>query len=236
MTTTRGGVFRTAWVCAALLSLGAFAQQGTPPAAPPDAPEAGPAAPTYVAPPPPPDVPEGTPPPPVREAPPSGQRSRLHTSSPPTPKPTSHRILSVRLSLLSGVPDVAGLSVALTALKPLELEAGVSTVILTFSTYVRGGVAFPLIDDREADGRGTTLFLPVLVGYRHLDGYALLSSGVSRYDGVNAVAGLEGTVWFAPHFGLELQLLLGGMYWIVGPTAGSGPLFPDVRLSIGLAF
>jgi hypothetical protein len=159
--------------------------------------------------------------------------ARTYGDAPSEPPPNP--FATFRVSLLSGVPDVFGLSVSATMLRPFELEAGLSTAIVYSSWYARAGVALPLVDARGAGGLGLTVAVPVLAGYRYIE--ALPVGGtVDRRGGINAVAGVEVVFWLAPHFGLELQALGGGVYWLEGVSGSEWLLHPDVRLAAGIAF
>jgi hypothetical protein len=144
-------------------------------------------------------------------------------------------IATFRGTLFSGIPDLFGASVTVTMLRPVELEVGISTALVISSLYARAGVAPSLVDARDSDGVGFTLTLPMLAGYRYLE-VASLTGPAERLSGVNVVAGLEGVFWLAPHFGLNLQALAGGSYWLDGFSEGRGRLFPDLRLAVGIAF
>lgn len=157
------------------------------------------------------------------------------TAEPPRP------LGAVRLSLLSGVPDLVGLSGALTALRPLEVEVGASWLVQLVSVYARGGLALALRDDRGAAGRGWTMHLGLFVGYRYmrvLDAFVLPDSGATPeawYATVNT--GFEAVYWFRPHLGLDFHATLGAMLPLGTPTLRSViPVIPDARVAVGLAF
>src|SRR5262245_33075087 len=112
--------------------------------------------------------------------------SALADEAPPRP------IASVRLSVLSGFPDVIGGSVSLTALHPVELEAGASTYLLGACLYGRGGLSFSLVDTRKSTGGGWTLRVPLLVGYRYMQTAPF--DTVAYFHGATASTGLD-VVW-----------------------------------------
>ncbi len=147
---------------------------------------------------------------------------------------TDNPIATFRASVFSGLPDLLGASVAVTMLRPLEVEVGISTAILASSFYARAGVALPLIDSRGDSGAGFTLNLPMLAGYRYFETLPFDTS--VRLSGVNIVVGLEAVLWLSPHFGFAFQGLGGGSYWLNGAAANGSRLLPDLRLSAGLAF
>jgi len=238
---TRQQIIRSVALAAALVSLSASAQQGIPSAeSNPQSSTAATRSAPSEAPPPPPvpeDAPTTTPPPGASGEGRTTVEQRPRLGPPPTQAapPTFRPLFSLRAAFYSGFPDTFGLSASLTFAHPFELEAGVSVTLLLFSAYVRGGVSWPLIDARNAEGMGPTLSLPVLVGYRRLTVW----NNSDRYDCLNGVVGLDATYWLAPHFGFQAQLV-GGALLNLSPSTNdpsSGlSLLPDVRLTVGLAF
>ncbi len=135
------------------------------------------------------------------------------------------RLLSVTASAYSGFPDLVGLSLALHPIPYVDLEATVAMVGLGLSSALRLGPRLTLADGRDARNVGATLVGSLLVGAR---AFALWErSGV----GPDVVFGLDGTWWFAAHFGLTARLTVGAMYDVQRPS-----VVPDARLGLGFAF
>lgn len=137
-----------------------------------------------------------------------------------------------RLHLGVGVPDILGGSVAVTALWPLQLEAGGATGFLYKTGFVRAGGSPLRADLRGADGVGLLVEGVALGGWRWLRGeYDSATSG-----GPELALAAEASWWLAPHLALDVQLLGGGGVWLGKNNDGSVAPFMDGRLSVGLAF
>lgn len=145
---------------------------------------------------------------------------------------SSRSVLNLRVSIFSGIPDLAGASVTLTALRPFAVEAGASTFGLGATAFGKLGAAIPLVNTRNAFGRGVTLDLMLMGGYRYLYGSLF---GTAEGHAVIATLGLDFTWWLAPHFGLTANLNGGGGFWL-SHSNSSEIGFPEGRLSIGVAF
>lgn len=141
---------------------------------------------------------------------------------------------SIRLSVMSGLPDLIGASLTIKATHPIELEGGISTLLFGWSAYARVGPAFALLNRRGFRGNGWTMDFLIMGGYRYLEGQlfsALVAHGITLNVALNA------TYWFSRHFGLDMRISLGAGYWVAA-TSGTRdpPVFPDGRISIGFAF
>lgn len=143
--------------------------------------------------------------------------------------------VTLRGALLSGFPDVVGVAATLTATAPLEVEVGLSTALFASSVYARAGYAFVLSDGRGAEGRGWTVDLVPMLGWRYLQ---TIPFDVSHEIHALSVTGaLDATFWASPGFGIALQLTLGGDYYVVHDYSSGPPtlLIPDLRLAVGVA-
>lgn len=145
---------------------------------------------------------------------------------------TSRSLFNLRVSAYSGIPDLVGVSATLTALRPFELEAGLSTLGLAATFYTKIGGAIPLANTRDSKGWGVTLDLVLMLGYRHLFGG--FDTRLEAH-GMTATVGLDFTWWLTTHLGLTAHLNGGGGLWLYH-SSNAPRLFPDVRFSIGLAF
>lgn len=143
--------------------------------------------------------------------------------------------LALRLSAMSGIPDLLGISLTLHALEPLVLEAGVSTLGLGVTAYGRVGGAIPLLRRRDPWGRGWTSSFLLMAGYRYISG-VIWSTTISH--AVTATASINATYWFVPRFGLQFALDAGGGYIFKQDNRSSDPpdFYPELRLSVGVAF
>lgn len=139
-------------------------------------------------------------------------------------------LFSVRGHLVTGYPGLASASVSVTALRPVELEAGVEGSLGFAAQYVRAGPSLALLDTRDEAHRGFTLALPVLAGYRH---YWFTRGNVHAATLNTAVTA---DYWLAHRFGLEAQLTLGMTVPFTDRFDAIGIVEPDVRLSLGVAF
>lgn len=142
-------------------------------------------------------------------------------------------ILAIRASFFSGIPDLAGISLSIKALRPFELEGGVATLGFGYTIYGRLGGSWTLYENRNEHGAGWDIQLLTLLGYRYIEGN-LFSNTVSHT--LTANVGFGFTYWLARHFGLEARVDLGGGYFLISDTTRDIPLYPDLRFSIGVAF
>jgi hypothetical protein len=141
---------------------------------------------------------------------------------------------AVRALFFTGLPDLAGASVSISFLRPLDFEGGVATLGLAWTAYGRLGWAFNLVEKRNLSGYGASLHLLVQAGYRYFSGTVFGSQDVSH--SLTGNLALEGTWWLARHFGLTAQLSAGGGWWFMGRNNNDLPLYPDLRFSLGFAF
>lgn len=145
---------------------------------------------------------------------------------------SSRSAINLRVSAFSGLPDLLGVSASLTALRPFAAEVGVSTFGLGATMYGKLGAAIPLVNTRNIYGRGITLDLMLMGGYRYLYG------GFDTLEEAHAVigtVGLDFTWWLAPRFGFTANLNGGGGFWL-SHTGTDAIAFPEARFSVGLAF
>lgn len=142
--------------------------------------------------------------------------------------------VSVRLSVLSGTPDLFSLSASLHRPRPVAFEAGMSTIILASSFYVRAGGTIPLVNSRNEDGRGWSVFASPMVGYRFFQTVPL--DVPATFHGVSATASAEAILWLTQHFGLSAQLTAGAVVWVSKTNASAPPVIPDLRLGLGMSF
>ncbi len=145
---------------------------------------------------------------------------------------SSRSALNLRVSAFSGLPDLLGVSASLTALRPFAAEVGVSTFGLGATVYGKLGAAIPLVNTRNYYGRGITLDLMLMGGYRYLYGGF---DTIEEAHALVATVGLDFTWWLAPHFGLTANLNGGGGFWL-DHTGTDAIVFPEARFSIGMAF
>lgn len=134
-----------------------------------------------------------------------------------------------------GLPNLAEVSLSVTALRPLIIEVGES--VMHLGPYGRIGYMWSLKDDRSPEGNGQTIEFSLLGGARYLS--FTTSYGPVAGAGVNAAATLDGTWWVAQHFGVTTQIAAGGTYWLQGfqyAPSGFDPLVLDLRMAVGLAF
>lgn len=142
--------------------------------------------------------------------------------------------VSLRLSVFSGGPDLFSLSAAVYRPRPLAFEAGVSTIILASSFYARVGGTIPLVNSRDASGRGWSVFASPMVGYRFLQTVPL--DVPDTFHGISVTGAGEAVLWLGEHFGLSAQLTAGAVFWVSRTNANAGWLIPDIRLALGVAF
>lgn len=149
-------------------------------------------------------------------------------------------IATARLSLYTGVPDYAGLSLTVNAIPRVDVEVGATLVQpIVGSTYLRAGPRFSLYEGRDDAGHGLSLRWSALVGARNTATYEVSQGAWRAQWGLNAVGTLEGTYWLLRHFGVSAQLVAGGTSYLPfrGPVRPLlGPLTPDARFSLGLSF
>lgn len=186
--------------------------------------------------------------------PPTGSNA----APPVEPAPATLSAIHIRLSPATSHNWNVGwtwarLGLAFDLLERGTVEAGTSLTMSMFGpslhvdAFVRGGLAWVVVDGRDAAGEGWTLQPLALLGYRFLpladegDGYAATQ--------VNHCAtfetGLAGTVWLTESAGLELHL--SGGVWVpfhrVDGRNWNNPyvngrhddLYGDVTISLGLS-
>ena len=149
-------------------------------------------------------------------------------------RPSSRSIMSVRISGMTGIPDVFGISASITAGRPFELEFGVSSLIFGWTAFGKAGAAIPLLNTRGFHGRGWTIDMQLMGGYRYIATGDLFGPGGESH-GITATLGFDFTYWFARRFGITAQITGGAGYYIYSTTANQ-PFFPDLRFALGLAF
>lgn len=131
-----------------------------------------------------------------------------------------------------GLPGLLNASVAVYALHPVELEVGVEGSLGHSGFTARAGVALTALERRNSEGRGVSLFVPLLGGYRFMD--------LARPEPAHALTlnpTLTADFWVARHFGFEVSFT-GGLSLVVSDPSGAagGPLGPDVALRTGIVF
>ncbi len=141
---------------------------------------------------------------------------------------------AVRLSALSGIPDLVSLSATAYPWRIAAVEGGVGTLGLALTAHLRAGVALPLVDARDDEGAGPSVFLTPLLGYRYMESVPF--DIAHQFHGINGVLALDGAWWLARHFGVGLQLAGGAAVWLAKTNPDAPPVVPDLRLSIGLMF
>lgn len=132
------------------------------------------------------------------------------------------RIATVHLGV--GLPDMLGGGVSLTLARPLEVEVGGATGIIYTTAFARAGAALPLYDGDK-----------VLIEGLALGGYRYLTQSGNGKHGAELDVAAELSWWLAPHFALDVQVLLGGGTWIGSQPSGVAP-FLDGRFAVGVAF
>lgn len=142
--------------------------------------------------------------------------------------------VSVRLSVFSGAPDLFSLSASINRPRPVAFEAGMSTLILASSFYVRAGGTIPLVNSRDEGGRGWSVFASPMVGYRFFQ--TVPFDVPDTFHGVSATASAEAVLWLTRHFGLSAQLTAGAIVWVSKTNANASPVIPDLRLGLGMSF
>lgn len=147
------------------------------------------------------------------------------------------------LSVLSGIPDVVGVSVALTgARRRIQGEAGVwGFPFYGSGAYARLGYSLRVIDNRGRRYNGSTLDIPVLGGV-HLVAFECCGNSDTGVN-LDLTASLDWTRWFHEYFGIGLKFTLGGMggYWRESSFYGGRSALrldwvPIARLALGLHF
>lgn len=141
-----------------------------------------------------------------------------------------HVEVGVHLSVVSGVPDLFGVSADVAA-GPVIGEGGVSTLILASSAWVRAGTMLRVAGVEEPEGGHGTLRFVGMAGWRWLE--TVPFDTVQRASGPDAVIGLDGAWWLGSRIGLDAQLVGGAAIWAFR-SDGVRPVMPDVRLSIGI--
>jgi hypothetical protein len=144
----------------------------------------------------------------------------------------------LRVSGGTGYQDLIVVSWSVTALVPLELEAGWSPVGLwhfgtpksVFEAYAAVGARLKLLAPPEPR-RGLALGVSLLGGARVAWGVALAGRTPAGAEGRLA---LNATWWLTERFGPHAQASVGGTWWLTSPEAGA--VTPDARLSLGVAF
>jgi hypothetical protein len=139
------------------------------------------------------------------------------------------RFLVVRTSVFSGVPDLIGASVAVRPFAaPLDVELGVGFMPFVSNAHLRVGPSIPLLDARDARGRGWELEVPLHAGVA----VGLVGEqGTSLEAGLEIATGLDATFWLQARRGLNLRVLSGA-----GVIAGDFAPYPVASLTIGAAF
>ncbi|HAA56781.1 MAG TPA: hypothetical protein DCE42_18590 [Myxococcales bacterium] len=141
--------------------------------------------------------------------------------------------LSLRVTTMTGFPDLVGGSISLKALHPFELEAGAAWIFLGYTAYAKAGISLPLFDARDAAGLGWSARASAMVGYRYLEGSLFSSARVQSFFGTGAI---EFTYWFSRSVGFEVQLSGGGGYAMQLDDLTDTMFLPEGKLSVGLTF
>ena len=161
----------------------------------------------------------------------------------PAPAPAKERDVSkhgagpgvARVRASAGLtPEVIGASVALRAIDPVEVEAGVGAL----GWFARAGVAMRLTPG--SDSR-TQIELVPTIGYAK---FWKIDTGFGNEtvprDVPHGLVGLGIVTWLGPHVGLEGRLNLGAAfaqdYRRDDGTVDEGGFFPIVSLAAGVAF
>lgn len=135
-------------------------------------------------------------------------------------------VASITASLLSGVPDLAGLSAVVHAIPYFDIEAAGSYFAVGWSAAIRAGPRFTIVDRRDASATGFTLRGSLLGGVRWL---ATMWYGTAF--GPNAVAAVDLSWWVSRQVAITLRLTAGGFF-----TQDGRQWFPDARAGIGVTF
>lgn len=156
----------------------------------------------------------------------------------------AERDMSLRFSLLSGIPDVVGISASVSAFHPFDVELGAS---LGFSAsgvgptaYLRTGVAFPIVNTRDPVWwDGWTLDLFTHAGYRISDAGPICFLGCDGTEthtldhALTTTGGLDLTHWGSPDLGFTIQLTCGAAaFWV----SDGIEWIPELRLAVGFAY
>lgn len=127
-----------------------------------------------------------------------------------------------------------GMSFELKLFQPAVIEGGVSFYDYDYSIFVNAGYSFELVQARSRQGGGVEVRLATLLGYKwmHVDQLA----GVDEFHGITVNANLELNIWFNRRIGLQFQLGGGFGIWVAASNTSVPPLFPELRIAIGILF
>ena len=107
-------------------------------------------------------------------------------------KESPHKpIASLRVSVISGIPDILGASLSLKMFHPFELEAGASSLVLGYSFYGKAGASLQIFDNRLPIGTGWSVRGLLMGGYRFIQGEIF---GNATSHAVMLTAGIEATL------------------------------------------
>ena len=150
----------------------------------------------------------------------------------PASRPSPPSTASLHCLLGTGWPDLLNASLSFTALRPLEVQAGVGGLLYATGYFVRGGLGWLISDHRDLGGSGRTQDLTLLAGYRSMD---LGSEPFLR--GVSIVAQLRQIRWPRAGQGLAVETdVTAGVILMSSPPSGAGSAWLDLCLAGGLAF
>lgn len=144
-----------------------------------------------------------------------------------------HRILDLRLSFMSGIPDLIGACIEGHPVNELSIEACATTAILV--TTLSAGVKYrwDLVLREDRFGHINQLALGPGFSVRKLQScFDTCQNGF----GADLFASLQYVFWITKHFGLNATFEAGATYWNLGPTAKDGRFLPIARISIGVSF
>lgn len=155
-----------------------------------------------------------------------------------------HRIVDVKLSFLSGIPDLIGICLQATPVYYVSVDACAGSILFisSLSVHVSSRVLHweNIKGDVKPNGStsywGDEISVGPSVGYRTEAIFGIDTSGGTA-QALDAVLSAEWVHWFSRYFGLGLQLDGGVTYaFQEDPSGNVKTLLPNVKLSIGLSF
>ena len=139
------------------------------------------------------------------------------------------RIVDIELAILSGLPDLVGICLEGHPVGGVAIEACASTMVFLSSLSLMAKYRWALVANNK-----NLLGLGPGVGYRSFK--TLCFDTCNSGDGLDIAGSLEYVRWIRAHFGLTVQLDLGGSYYWFEKNQHNNGVRPMGRLTFGVAF
>jgi hypothetical protein len=154
------------------------------------------------------------------------------------------RIVDLKLSFLSGIPDTVGLCLQANPNIYLSIDACAGTIVFisSLSAHVTSRFLHYIHINTKTQADGSTSYwgdefgVGPSVGYRAMQMLSIDCCGGTA-QGIDTLVSAEWVHWFSRYFGMGLQLD-GGATFVVQQTPGAlaRDIIPNAKLSLGLSF